>query len=317
MSERACDGCIAAMTRVASIDHITDNNIPYILDEESKDVLNDEFVDENVVTDEDNTTRVGKSASSTPLNLINTLGSSPSMDVTNNMNTTSTPLTRSPLMNITNNMEKFSTPTTSVKKTNKLSTQKSISGKKKISPEVNRITPSNKAAQVELSTPTNNIVTATHTPPFKVAVTPSSNAPSPSNVVINRFSPSTVKKSLKKQSDIFKFKIYLGLLFIACSVLIMSLIYKTVTTVIIKPANMIDEIQLQQIDGSMMEADDMCGSTIVTDVEPSTSVDASHNASVVKIDNFVTVVSVMINSNKDKIVNFIKLSSPYSEYIEL
>ena len=319
VNERACDGCIATMTYVSSIDQITDNNKPYILDEENKYALNDELKDENVVIDEDNTNQAEKSAISTPLNLMNTLGRSPLMDVTNNMNTPGAPLTRSPLMDITNNKDKLNTPTTSVKKTSKLSTQKSRSDKKKISPEVNRITPSNSTdlAQEVLSTPTNNIKSTAHTPPSNIALTPVSNAQSPSNVAMNRLSPNSVKKSQKKQSDIFKFKVYLGVLFIACAVLVMSLIYKTVTTVIIKPVNIIDEIQLQQIDGSMMEADDVCGSTIVTDIDATSSDDVLHNASVIKIDNFATVVSVILNSNKDKIVNFIKLSSPYSEYIEL
>ncbi len=336
VNERACDGCIATMTYVSSIDQITDNNKPYILDEEYKNVLNDELEDENVVIDEDNTNQAEKSTISTPLNLMNTLGRSPLLDVTNNMNTpsapvsrsplmdvtnnTSTPsapLTRSPLMDITNNKDKLNTPTTSVKKTSKLSTQKSRSDKKKISPEVSRITHSNSTAQEVLSTPTNSIKSTTRTPPSNIAVTPSSNAQSPSNVALNRLSPNSVKKSQKKQSDIFKFKVYLGVLFIACAVLAISLIYKTVTTVIIKPVTVIDEIQLQQIDGSMMDADDACGSTIVTDIDTTPSDDVLHNASVIKIDNFVTVVSVILNSNKDKIVNFIKLSSPYSEYIEL
>jgi hypothetical protein len=93
--------------------------------------------------------------------------------------------------------------------------------------------------------------------------------------------------------------------------------YKTVTTVIVKPSTIIDDIQLQHIDGSILVPDGASESPAGVDIQSITSDIAPHTASVIKIDNFVTIVSVIFKSNHEKIINFIKLSSPYSEYVEL
>ena len=325
VNERACDGCIANMIHVSSIDHITDSTKPYILELDENKSLLSELKDELAVSEENKVNTPEKSVgNSTPVHNMTTLGSSPLMNITNNVVTpASAQVIRSPLTDMTNKTETINTPNASARKTNKLSTQKTGSGKKKISPEMNRKTQGATTVTPEsihksaLLTPTNETKTATLVSPPKVVLTPAGSTQSPSATAVNRISPSNLKKTLKKQSDIFKFKVYLGVLFVVFSVLLMSLIYKTVTTVIVKPSSIIDDIQLQHIDGSILVPDGASESPAGVDIQSITSDIAPHTASVIKIDNFVTIVSVIFKSNQEKIINFIKLSSPYSEYVEL